>query len=237
VVEANNTSFNKRSIQKIAEIELANEAFDKARLYFSKLLDQAENKKDKYNAYTGLLEIAKAKSDYSKMILYADLILKEAAINANAINEAYLNKGMANYYQGKYTEAEVSFQDAVNAAKDQYAAESKYMIALMQYNSKKYQQSINTLFELNKDFGSYSEWLGKSFLLIADNYYAMEELFQAKATLNSIIENADSKVLKDEAKLKLELIESETESVTNEQDSTGQTVEMQEIIENDSIKN
>ncbi|MGJ3236201.1 tetratricopeptide repeat protein [Marivirga sp.] len=237
VVEANNTSFNKRSIQKIAEIELENKDFDKARLYFTKLLDQAENKKDKYNAYTGLMEIAKAKSDYSKMILYADLILDEAAVNANAINEAYLNKGMANYYQGKYTDAKASFQNAVDAAKDEYAAESKYMIALMDYNSENYQESINTLFELNKDFGNYAQWLGKSFLLIADNYYAMGEIFQAKATLNSIIENADSKVLKDEAKLKLELIESENGAEEEEQDSTGKALEMEEVIENDSTKN
>lgn len=214
-----------------------NEEFDKARLYFTKLLDQAENKKDKYNAYTGLMEIAKAKSDYSKMIMYADLILEEAAVNANAINEAYLNKGMANYNQGKYDEAKISFQNAVDAAKDEYAAESQYMIALMQYNSQAHQESINTLFELNKQFGSYPHWLGKSFLLIADNYYAMEEIFQAKATLNSIIENADSKVLKDEAQLKLDLIEEEQGDAQNKQDSTEKSVKMEEVIENDSTKN
>ena len=236
VVEDNKTSFNKRSIQKIAEIELEKEEFDKARLFFTKLLDQAENKKDKYNAYTGLLEIAKAKSDYSKMIMYADLILEDAAVNANAINEAYLNKGMANYYQGKYEDAKVSFQNAVNAAKDEFAAESKYMIALMQYNSQNYQESINTLFELNKNFGSYAQWLGKSFLLIADNYLAMGEIFQAKATLNSIIQNADSKVLKDEAQLKLEIIQQE-EDPKIEQDSSENTIEMKEVIENDSTKN
>ncbi|HET8859646.1 tetratricopeptide repeat protein [Marivirga sp.] len=236
VVENNNTSFSKRSIQKIAEIELENQEFDKARLYFTKLLDQAENKKDTYNAYTGLLEIAKAKSDYSKMIMYADLILEKAAINANVINEAYLNKGMANYNQGKYADAKVSFQKAVEAAKDEYAAESQYMIALMQNNSKEYQESINTLFELNKIFGSYPQWLGKSFLLIADNYYSMGEIFQAKATLNSIIENAESKVLKDEAQLKLDKIEKE-EGSELQQDSTQNTVKMEEVIENDSTKN
>jgi tetratricopeptide (TPR) repeat protein len=237
VVEANNTSFNKRSIQKIAEIELENEDFDKARLYFTKLLDQAENKRDKYNAYSGLLEIAKVKSDYSKMIMYADLILEEAAINANVINEAYRNKGMANYYQGRYEEAKLSFQLAVNSAKDEYAAESNYMMALMQYNSENYELSINTLFEMNKEFGSYAQWIGKSFLLIADNYLAMDEIFQAKATLNSIIENADSKVLKDEAQLKLDIIEQQENSFRTEQDTTDSSLEMEEVIENDSTKN
>jgi tetratricopeptide (TPR) repeat protein len=237
VVDDNNTSFNKRSIQKIAEIELGKKEFDKARLYFTKLLDQAENKKDKYNAYTGLLEIAKARSDYSKMILYADLILEEADVNANAINEAYFNRGMANYYQGKYAEAKLSFQNAVNAAKDEFAAESKYMIALMQYNSENYQESINTLFELNKNFGTYSKWIGKSFLLIADNYFAMGEIFQAKATLNSIIENSDSRVLKDEAQLKFDIIQETEGDARAERDSTTNTIEMQEVIENDSTKN
>lgn len=238
VVSENVTPFIKRSIHKIAELELEQGNYDKSRLYFTKLLDRAENKKDTYNAYTGLLEIAEAQSEYDKIIMYADLIIEKAAINANVINEAYLRKGKAYYYQGKYKIADESFQNAVDAAKDEYAAESKYMIALMKYNSKKYQESINTLFELNGEYASYSDWLGKSFLLIADNYYEMGEIFQAKATLNSIMENADSKILKAEAQLKLELIASKEDKLKSEPDSLqNEAVDQEVLIENDSTEN
>ena len=129
---------------------------------------------------------------------------------------------MAYFNQGKYEQAKTAFSAAIETAKDENAAEAKYMIALMQYTSEDYQTSINTLFELNNQFTSFDQWLGKSFLLIADNYYTLGELFQAKATLNSIIENASSAILIDEAKLKLTLInqeEQKLDSIQNASDS------------------
>ncbi|PTB97481.1 hypothetical protein C9994_02485 [Marivirga lumbricoides] len=240
VVQENKTPFVKRSLQKIAELEYLNNNYENAGLYYNKVLQSADNNKDKYNAYSGLLQIAKAESKYSEMIKYADLILNEAPVNSNAVNEAYLNKGLAYYYQGDYKNAEEQFAKAVDNAKDANAAESKYMIALMQYTSKEYQKSLNTLFSLNNDFANYPEWLGKSFLLIADNYHAMGELFQAKATLNSIIENAKSVVLVKEAKLKLQKIEEEEkqQSLQNkrEEDSI-RAAQGEMILETDSTKN
>ena len=53
----------------------------------------------------------------------------------------------------------------------------------------------------------YDEWLGKAFLLIADNYIALNELFQAKATINSVIEYSPVASIVEQAKLKLSDIE------------------------------
>ncbi|MBK6264227.1 tetratricopeptide repeat protein [Marivirga sp. S37H4] len=240
VVQEDKTPFVKRSVQKIAELELERSNYENAELYYNKVLELADNDKDKYIAWSGLLQIAKAQSLYSEMIQYADLILDKAAVNPNVMNEAYLNKGLAYYYQGDYKNAESHFKSAVNNAKDANAAEAKYLIALMQYNKDEHQNSINTLFELNNDFANYSEWLGKSFLLIADNYYEMNELFQAKATLNSIIENAQSVVLKKEAQLKLAKIEEEdqrkAEVIKNEEDSI-RALQGEMILDTDSTKN
>lgn len=240
VVQEDKTAFVKRSVQKIAELEFDKNNYDKAALYYEKVLEMAENDKDKYNAWSGLLKIAKIKGDNDKMIEYADLILEKAPINPNVMNEAYLNKGLAYYYQGDYQSAESIFTKAINNAKDEYAAEAKYLIALMQHNRKDYQNSLNTLFVLNNEFANYPQWLGKSFLLIADNYYAMDEIFQAKATLNSIIENAKSVVLIKEAQMKLEKIVAEdkrkAEEIKKEEDSI-RALQGEMILETDSIKN
>lgn len=36
---------------------------------------------------------------------------------------------------------------------------------------------------------SYDYWIGKSFILLADNYVALKDTFQAKQTLQSLIDN------------------------------------------------
>ena len=40
---------------------------------------------------------------------------------------------------------------------------------------------------------SHDYWVAKTFILIADNYVAMNDNFQAKSTLQSILENYEGK--------------------------------------------
>ena len=81
------------------------------------------------------------------------------------------------------------------------------MVGQIFYQQKQYQQSLNTLFEMNENFSAYDEWLGKAFLLIADNYIALNEIFQAKATVNSIIQYSQLDNIKEDARAKLKQIE------------------------------
>ena len=43
--------------------------------------------------------------------------------------------------------------------------------------------------KLNSDFSNYSLWLGRAFLLVADIYASEGDKFQARGTLNSLIDN------------------------------------------------
>ena len=51
-------------------------------------------------------------------------------------------------------------------------------------------------------FPNYGEWISKSFLLLADTYVKQNDLFQAKLTLQNLIDNYDGE-LKQEAEQKL----------------------------------
>ena len=76
------------------------------------------------------------------------------------------------------------------------------MLAKIQYDKKQYKQSLETLYEFNNTFYSYEVWLGKSFLLISDNLVAVNDLFQAKETLKSIIEKSPNADIKKQAQTK-----------------------------------
>lgn len=240
VIASSNSIFRKRAVQKVADIELNNANYDKAEAFYKQLLKLAENPRDQYNAWSGLLTIAEQRNAYDEIINYSDLIINKGNVNTKALTEAYVSKGLAYFNQGKYDLALKPFELAIATAEDENAAEAKYLIALMDYNNAQYQESLNTLFELNETFSAFEEWLGKSFLLIADNYFALEEVFQAKATLNSIIENATSTLLVDEARLRLDFInneEQQQDSINNAVDSIKILQEADTlIISNDTIK-
>jgi hypothetical protein len=51
--------------------------------------------------------------------------------------------------------------------------------------------------------GSYEEWVTKAYLLLGDIYFAEKDYFNAKATFQSIVENAKIEDLRLQAQQKL----------------------------------
>ncbi len=213
-----------RVFERIGELQLKKGDFQEAASFYSKLEDLAQNKRQQSDAWAGLLESYFKLARYDSMRLYANTIIQRGSVSQDATNKAQLYLGKAAYAEGDFNNAIDEFLTTLNTSKDAYGAESQYMIGLIFHQQKQYRQSNNTLFEVNENFSAYSEWLGKTFLLMADNYVALEELFQAKATLNSVIENATITEIVDQAKAKLvevEKLEGSLEQAEVPKDTTG----------------
>jgi len=75
------------------------------------------------------------------------------------------------------------------------------------YQTKDYKQCYATLVSLNTDFASYTDWVGKSYLLLADNYLAQGDSFNARAALKSLISNFPKEDVKRQARERLQKIE------------------------------
>lgn len=192
---------------RIAELEFKNGKYENAIRQFHILERVATNKKEQYNAWSGLMESFYLLSQYDSSAVYARRILEQGAVNASAQSKASLYLGKIAFAKGDYESAQDEFLNTVNAAQDEYGAEAKYMSAQILYLQKQYKQSYETLISLNNDFASYDAWVGKSYLLLADNFVGMGDNFQAKATLQSLIDNFPLATVKDEARRKLKEIE------------------------------
>jgi hypothetical protein len=90
---------------------------------------------------------------------------------------------------------------------DKHAAEAHYLRAQLHHEAREYQQSLAVLFALNKQFPAYKAWINKSFLLMAENYLALKEDLQAKATRQSIVETAEDAATVASAQQKLEVLQ------------------------------
>jgi len=204
---ASSFSRYERVIERTAQIEFQLNQYNETIHTSRKLESVASSKKALYNAWNMLMESYYQLKKYDSVDYYANTILEKGLITAEAENKALLYLGKS-AYERKYFEAATDyFLSALNTAKDEYGAESQYLLAKIYYEQGKYQNSLETLFNFSKNFPIYEYWLGKSFLLIADNYIAMSETFQAKATLESIIENATKEEIVNEARSKLASLE------------------------------
>ncbi len=190
-------------VSRMAEIDFKQGRYDKAVTSFHKLERMAANKKDLFTAWSGLMESFYLLSKYDSVRTYANAILEKGNVNASAQNKATLYLGKAPMGKGDFETAQDEFINTLNTARDEHGAEAKYLLAELFYMKKDYKQCYETCVSLNNDFASYDEWVGKSFLLLADNCLAMGDIFQAKATLQSLIDHFPLQHVKDEARVKL----------------------------------
>ncbi len=202
-------SFNRynRVIQRIAELEYEMKNYGKSIDYFGQLEKIATSKKEELSAWDGLMKGYYETGAYREAVEYGKLILDKGLVTLNAKNEALLLMGKAYLAMEDREQGRDFLEQTVENAKDENGAEALYLIARMLYDDELYQESIDKLFQLNSNYSIYELWLGKSFILIADNYLSMGEDFQAKATLQSIVDNSPIEDIVDEAELKLMTLE------------------------------
>lgn len=212
-----------RVIHRIAEIEYRNARYENAVYFYHRLVDAANNKKEQYFGWAGLMESYFQLGKYDSTKHYANVILERGNVNVSSQNKASLYLGKAAYAQGDYETAKDEFLNTLNTAKDEHGAEAQYLLGQIFYKNKQYQQSIEVLIELNNSFNIYQEWVGKAYLLLADDYIALDDLFQAKGTLKSIVDNFPLESIRQKAKGKLaeiELLEKKrSEAAESETDS------------------
>jgi tetratricopeptide (TPR) repeat protein len=220
-----NTSYEQynRIVGRIAEIEYLSGRYDNAIYFFYQLADISSTKKEQYNAWAGLMESYYLKGTYDSVDRYAEIILEKGNVHISSQNKASLYLGKADFARGNYEQAQDEFLTTLNTARDEYGAEAQYLLGLIYYNTKEYQKSIEALIALNNNFNAYTEWVGKGYMLLAEDYLALGDIFQAKGTLKSIVENFPLEFYKTKAKQKLaeidKMVSEENSATTNSSDS------------------
>jgi TolA-binding protein len=91
------------------------------------------------------------------------------------------------------------------------------MKALIYFQRGEYNRTESEVFSFAENNTPHQYWLAKSFILLAETYAAQNDFFQAKATLQSVLDgytNTDDGII-DEATDKLnELVKAEKERQT-----------------------
>lgn len=205
--EDKNFNMGSRVVGRVAEIQFKKGDYESAVKSFHRLEQLATNKNEQYNAWNGLMESFFLLSQYDSADVYARIILERGSVSAGGQNKASLYLGKSAMAQGDYESAQDEFLNTLNTAQDEYGAEAKYLLAEIFHRNKEYKKSYETLQGLTEDFAAYDEWVGKAYLLMADNFVEMDQVFQARATLQSLIDNFPMQSIKDVASRRLKEID------------------------------
>ena len=96
---------------------------------------------------------------------------------------------------GNYNKAKKIFREIVSIDNNTDGAEAMYMLIYLTYLDDSLDLAEKMIFEMPESF-SDDYYIAKAFILLSDIYVSRDNVFQAKATLESIIENYNGKELK-----------------------------------------
>ncbi len=185
-----------------------NEDYKIANKYFTQLYDIAEYKENSFVAMKGLLRTAYFLNDYDEVIKNANRILTSDLVTNDERIEANYYGGKAYVAQSSIDKAYESFSKTARLTTNEFGVEARFHMADILFQKGKLEEAKKQSLEIINYMPSYEEWVIRSYILLADIAAAKGDYAQAKATLNSIIDNYSGNAdLFDLAKQKLDQIE------------------------------
>ncbi|MBK0380779.1 tetratricopeptide repeat protein [Mucilaginibacter segetis] len=183
------SAYTEKSLISMAKLYMAQKKYNDAIVFLKRLETNSEYKADYTFAINNLL------LSYSQIDMPDD-VLKYVTLVRNNEKSAQEDKYKTGLYAGKAylqkgdtTSAVNEFDYTLSNTKTVAAAEAKYNIANIEYLRGKYKASQKTCFDLVKELPNYDYWVARTYILLADDYVGLKDDFQAKATLQSIIDN------------------------------------------------
>ena len=173
----------------MAKLYLAQKRYNDAVVYLKKLETTSEYKADYSFAINNLLLCYAKMNAPDDALKYAQLVREYEKSSQEDKYKTGLYAGLAYLQKGDTTSAIKQFEYTVANTKTIDAAEAKYNIANIEYRKGKFKASQKTCFDLVKELPNYDYWVAKTFILLSDDYVGLKDDFQAKATLQSIVEN------------------------------------------------
>lgn len=157
--------------------------------YYQELEKLASQPANMTVAITGLMRCYYRTNDWQNAAIYADKFLKESGLTDAQKAEANFVSGMSRLKLMEYDNALPALKKCGELSKTIMGAEARYYIAYIYFLQEQYKKCEKEIFEYIKVKPAYDYWLAKAYILLADNYLMLNDAFQAKATLKSIIDN------------------------------------------------
>jgi TolA-binding protein len=196
--------FGEKSLLQSARLNFFDlKQYEKAATYYAKLKEFASGEENKLEAMRGLLrsqyqlkQWAEASENAKELLQYKgvsgdDKILANMVLARAAQNDSQFDLAISYY------------KVAAAGTKGEMSAESRYGIAWCLFQQSKWKEAEKAAFEVINKNGSYEVWVTRSYILLGDVYMKQSDYFNAKATFQSVVENASIPELKEEAQRKL----------------------------------
>ncbi len=214
--------YQEQALTRVCEIYVGRQNYDNAILYLEQLEQSAEIAQNRTFAQSNLMKGYYGKKNYDLTIAYAEKVLQASKIDNRIKSDAQIMIARSAIETGDEVLAETAFKEVKKIATGELAAEAWYYDAYFKNKAQDFEASNTSVQKLAKDYASYKKWAGKGLVIMAKNFYALDDAFQATYILESVITNfSEDEDLVAEAQGELSIIKSRESQRNSSVDPNG----------------
>lgn len=204
IVELGNTEYLERSLVILSRYAYDIKDYDFSNIYYQKLETMASNNSLKREAIIRLM-FGFEESNVDLAAKYSEMVLKMDKADNRLLARAKIIIARSDFDSGNYTRSAALCDEIVDLTKNNDGSEALYMKAYFKYLEEDYGETEELIFLMAEQYSS-NYWIAKGFILLSDVYLKSNNSYQAKAILESVIENHDSEDILNLAREKWEKI-------------------------------
>ncbi|SDB48041.1 Tetratricopeptide repeat-containing protein [Flavobacteriaceae bacterium MAR_2010_188] len=215
VISRPSGEFTEQALVKVSESYLNAKSWNKALPLLERLEREADYPQNIIYAQSNLMNAYFNLKNYSSAEAYAEKVLNNSKIDNKVKSDAQTIIARSAIEMGDEAKARVAYAKVEKIAQGALAAEALYYNAYFKNKDGNFESSNAAVQRLAKDYSSYKYYSAKGLIVMAKNFYALDDAFQATYILESVIKNfPEFPDVNSEAKQELRRIKSE-ESKTN----------------------
>ncbi|WP_448518157.1 tetratricopeptide repeat protein [Rhodoflexus sp.] len=192
-----------RSGLRAAELELELGDAQAAFTRYRSLQPQATDNRNLARVMIGLIRSSFQAGQINQTEGFCNEVISRNLSAGGARGVAELHLGKIMLERAQLEQALAQFRQVASGYTDASGAEAQFRAGETLRLQKNYNASITELLQVRNRFDHHPEWVSEAFLLVAENYIDLSNRFQARATLNSIIENSKDESAKQRARKRL----------------------------------
>ena len=222
VVNRPNGEYTELSLTRLSEIYLNDGDWTTAIPLLERLEVEADFPQNIIFAQSNLMKANYQLKQYQKAVSYAEKVLLSSKIDNNIKSDAHIIIARSAIKTGDEDKAKTAYAQVEKVASGELAAEALYFNAFFKNKEGNFESSNTAIQKLAKDYSGYKYYSAKGLVVMAKNYYALKDAFQATYILESVIQNfAEFNDVVDEA-------QSELKRIKAEQAKTNSSIETEE---------
>jgi TolA-binding protein len=189
VVDASKSEYTEQATVRLCEIYLNDSDWSKAIPVLKTLEAEADYPQNVIYAQSNLMNAYYQTEDYAKAETYAEKVLTNANLDNKVKSDAKIIIARSAIKTGNEVKAKTAYADLESIATGSVAAEALYYNGYFKNKDGQYEASNATIQRLAKDYSSYKYYSAKGLVVMAKNFDALGDAFQATYILESVISN------------------------------------------------